>query len=99
MDNRKWYTETIRFCKLSTSCASCPYYLLTGERESQNDVERPCFSSKEALLALDEWLAEEHVCGQNGLEDGNDHQWLQELLLQFDEEEEESDLFFEEDLF
>ncbi|MGE4455102.1 MAG: hypothetical protein AB7D92_11295 [Sphaerochaeta sp.] len=100
MNNREWYTEAIRFCQLSASCACCPYHLLTEEGKPVVEGDRPCFASKEALLALDDWLAEEHACENNYQEEESDHQWLQNLMrLQFHEEEDAEDPFFDDDLF
>nr|WP_319474255.1 hypothetical protein [uncultured Sphaerochaeta sp.] len=101
MNNREWYTEAMHFCQLSASCATCPYQLLTGNLTIPNSESRPCFSSKEALLSLDEWLSEEHACSGDGMNmEGDDHKWLQDLLrLQFHEEESEEDAFFDDDLF
>lgn len=101
MNNREWYTEAMRFCQLSASCATCPYQLLTGALTIPSSESRPCFSSKEALLALDAWLSEEHACSGDGVDmEGDDHKWLQDLLrLQFHEEESEEDAFFDDDLF
>ncbi len=101
MNNREWYTEAMRFCQLSASCATCPYQLLAGGLTIPgNSEERPCFSSKEALLALDAWLSEERTCDDGVDMENDDHKWLQDLLkLQFHEEESEEDSFFDDDLF
>ena len=101
MNNREWYTEAMRFCQLSASCATCPYQLLTGALTIPSSESRPCFSSEEALLALDAWLSEEHTCSGDGVDmEGDDQKWLQSLLrLQFHEEESEEEAFFDDDLF
>ncbi|MDC7230265.1 MAG: hypothetical protein PQJ48_08140 [Sphaerochaetaceae bacterium] len=101
MNNREWYTEAMRFCQLSASCATCPYQLLTDALTIPSNEGRPCFTSKEALLALDDWLSEEHACNGDGVDmESDDHKWLQDLLrLQFHEEESEEDAFFDDDLF
>jgi hypothetical protein len=101
MNNREWYTEAMRFCQLSKSCASCPYQLLSGGIDAPSSNDIPCFSSKEALLALDAWLSEEYAYSNDDVDmEEDDHQWLQDLLrVQFHEEESEEDTFFDDDLF
>ncbi|NCC64103.1 MAG: hypothetical protein EOM15_05570 [Spirochaetia bacterium] len=100
MNNLQWYKEVLQFCQLSKDCKSCPYNLLTGAVKQEDSSLRPCFSSKEALLALGEWLQESNKDEEKAeacAYDGEDNQWLKDLLRgQFPDELDE-DLFIEDD--
>lgn len=99
MNNQEWYSQVIRFCQLSERCNSCPFYLLNGKNEQFLTTERPCFSSKETLAALDTWLAESHEneCEQK-IDQDDDNQWLKDLLkVQFHEDDDEDDFFSDEE--
>lgn len=101
MNNLDWYSEVIRFCRLSERCACCPYHLLGKSQESTKPEERPCFASPEALMALSTWL-DLPVEGTSNIEgpDDGDNQWLRDLIrLQFDEEDDEDDLLLDEEFF
>ncbi len=101
MTNREWYAQVIQFCRLSERCSTCPFHLLTNQPDPPDDQERPCFASKEALLALDAWLSQEHgkITGEEEeAEAEDDHQWLKELLkVQFHQDEDDDEFFCEED--
>lgn len=101
MNNREWYSEVIRFCKLSESCARCPYHLLGKSQETGALEGRPCFSSPEALLALSAWL-DLPVEGATHSEatDNDDAQWLRDLIrMQFHDDDDDEDELFLDDQF
>ncbi len=99
MNNREWYSEVIRFCRLSESCACCPYHLLGKCQEVGMYDRRPCFASSEALMALSSWL-DLPVEGTIHTEsvDCDDNQWLRDLIrMQFHDEDDEDELFLDEE--
>ncbi len=100
MNNREWYSEVIRFCRLSERCSQCPYHLLGKRGDTESVNERPCFSSSEALMALSSWLALPVEGAMNGESGGDeDHQWLRDLIkMQFDGDEDEELLDWDEHL-
>jgi|LFRM01.1.fsa_nt_gb hypothetical protein len=101
MNNREWYSEVIRFCRLSESCACCPYHLLGQNQEAGEHDRRPCFASSEALLALSGWL-DQPVEGTIHTDsvDGDDNQWLRDLIkMQFHDDDDEDELFLDEEFF
>ncbi len=98
MNNQEWYSKVIQFCQLSVDCKHCPFSLLNGSKEAVSGTERPCFSTKEALVALETWLAqsrEEETMQERDSDD--DNQWLKDLLkVQFHEDDDEDDFFTDE---
>ncbi|NMA22396.1 MAG: hypothetical protein GX938_02675 [Spirochaetales bacterium] len=95
MNNREWYSEVIRFCRLSESCTTCPYHLLGKAQHPSTEQPRPCFASAEALESLSRWL-DLPVDGsvENHFDESDTH-WLRELIRnEFDDEDDEDELFF-----
>ncbi|HZJ88215.1 MAG TPA: hypothetical protein VFC80_03580 [Sphaerochaeta sp.] len=80
MNNLDWFGDVIQFCKLSVSCASCPYYLFASPQKSVDAQTRICFTSKEALEALSNWLSLPPELPEmaHNLEEGV--RWLQGLI-------------------
>lgn len=88
MDNYERFTNALNFCSLSAVCKTCPYSLITALY--QDSPTKACFESKDALLALEEWL--HNTAGDDLSEEfhADDHTWLQDLIkLQFNEDDEE----------
>lgn len=99
MNNLEWYSEVIRFCRLSESCACCPYHLLGTGQDAGQQGERPCLTSAEALNALSAWLGLP-IEGTIHIDsaDDEDNQWLRDLIrMQFNDDDDEDDLFLDED--
>lgn len=101
MNNLEWYSEVIRFCQLSTSCARCPYHLLGGPVALPQGDEKPCFVSADTLELLSSWLKEQQDYPlEVAIDEESDHRWLRELLeTQFAQDDDDDDLFLDEELF
>jgi len=98
MNNQEWYSQVMHFCQLSAHCRQCPFFLLNGMAEPFGSSERSCFASKEALVALETWLARSHEEeSHEEIEQDDDHQWLRDLLkVQFHEDDDEDEFFTDE---
>ncbi|MDT4761877.1 hypothetical protein [Sphaerochaeta sp. PS] len=97
VNNLDWYTKVILFCKASTTCKECPFYLLQLQETETTCEERQCFKSKEGLEHLSLWLSESGS-EMEAAEDVSDNQWLKDLLKgQFEDDENDVDSFFMDD--
>ncbi|HKL57034.1 MAG TPA: hypothetical protein VJ854_01435 [Sphaerochaeta sp.] len=102
MNNLDWYTKVTLFCKAYQSCTECPFFLLQGKEETLSLEGKKCFTSKEALEQLSDWLSQP-IHYEQELQSCSampDNQWLKDLLKgEFGEDDEDIDAFYMEDDF
>ena len=88
MNNLTWYSQVINFCKLSSQCNQCPYFILTDMQEGLN---RPCMEKKERLLALSKWLQDSTGAPKQVL-----NEEVESILGQIEDEDDENYLLDED---
>jgi hypothetical protein len=97
VNNLEWFSKVKEFCLLSETCQLCPYFCLQ-ENGGQPQKTDQCFKDKESLEALSLWLAQpcrENLADQG--QEGDNNQWLKDLInKQFEEDETDEDFFLEE---
>jgi hypothetical protein len=81
MDNCTWYSDVIRFCRQNDTCQHCPYHLVN---DTKIDGTLPCFSSKENLALLSDWLGQPH---QGQSVPGEEIESMMDEIVQEDDED------------